>query len=78
MRFKHVTNIVSSNVHKSCDLTFRLYARRYLHADKFMGAVSQRVDELVTHPHRSTSFFLFSMSPQLSISSSGLHGMEWR
>ncbi|KAG0703961.1 hypothetical protein DFH29DRAFT_403965 [Suillus ampliporus] len=39
-----------SNVPKSSVLSFRLYARRYVHENKFIGKMKRCVDTLVTHP----------------------------
>ncbi|KAG2143062.1 hypothetical protein DEU56DRAFT_256373 [Suillus clintonianus] len=38
------------NVRKSSTLSFRLYARRYVHENKFIGKVEKRIEMLVTHP----------------------------
>lgn len=67
-------NIVSSNVRKSSELSFRLYARRYVHENKLIGAVGKCVNTLVTLPDDSAPFHLF-MSSQSSVSSSGLQGV---
>ncbi|KAG1730830.1 uncharacterized protein EDB91DRAFT_742719 [Suillus paluster] len=38
------------NMRKSSALSFQLYARRYVHENKFIGKVERCVDTLVTHP----------------------------
>jgi hypothetical protein len=46
--FQNVSRTLGfSNVRKSSKLSFRLYARRYVHEDKFIGEVGKRVDRLV-------------------------------